>query len=116
MELQDKNIKEILLHSKLELPFSDFDQRMLQKIKEYEVKKKLAEQNKFFYHLCFLVGIILGIVLNYLMLDNIQLFVPALEGLSEFHFAMQLIYVVLIVLLADKLWKLSKFDWKEIFK
>lgn len=47
MELQDKIIKEIVSYSKLELPFSDFDQRMLQRIKEYEVRKKLAEKIDF---------------------------------------------------------------------
>lgn len=116
MELQDKNIKEIVSYSKLELPFSDFDQRMLQRIKEYEVRKKLAEKNRFLSQLSFLFGVILGFVLNYLVIENADLFVHSIEVRGKLTFAMQLIYVALIIVFADKLWKISKFDFKQLFK
>jgi hypothetical protein len=35
---------------------------------------------------------------------------------ENYYFLTQIIYVVLIVLFADKLWKLSKSDIKNIFK
>lgn len=116
MELQDKIIKEIVSYSKLELPFSDFDQRMLQRIKEYEVRKKLAEKNRFLSQLSFLFGVILGFVLNYLVIENADLFVHSIEVRGKLTFAMQLIYVALIIVFADKLWKISKFDLKQLFK
>lgn len=116
MELQDKNFKDILSHSKLELPFSDFDYRMMQRIEEYELKKKVAEKNKLFSHICFLLGILLGTVLNYLMSQNLSWLSFSDLNQQRFSFAMQLVYVFLIVLFADKLWKLSKIDFKKLFK
>ena len=116
MELHDKKLKEILAHSKLELPFSDFEERMLQKIQDFEVKKKAAEKNKFFSHLCFLAGIILGAILNYLMSKNLNELVPSLDLQDKITSAMQLVYVVMIVLFAVKLWDLSKMNFRNIFK
>lgn len=116
MELHDKNFKEILSHSKLELPFSDFEDRMLQKIQDFEVKKKAAEKNKFFSHLCFLVGIIFGTLLNYLMSKNLNELVPNLELQDNITSAIQLFYVVMIVLFAVKLWDLSKMNLKNLIK
>jgi len=116
MELHDKKLKEILAHSKLELPFSDFEDRMLQKIQDYEVKKKAAEKNKIFSHLCFLAGIILGTFLNYLMSKNLNESVLSLDLQDKITSAMQLVYVVMIVLFAVKLWDLSKMNFRNIFK
>lgn len=115
MELHDKNLKDILSHSKLELPFSDFEDRMLQKIQDYEVKKKAAEKNKFFSHICFLAGIIFGALLNYLMSKNLNELVPSLELQEKLISGMQLFYAVLIVLFAVKLWDLSKINFRNIF-
>ncbi|MCA5003750.1 hypothetical protein [Sphingobacterium bovistauri] len=109
-------MREILSHSKLDLPFSDFDGRMIHKIQEYEVKKKAAEKNKFYSYICFLAGIILGTLLNYLMSQNLNELVPSGASQDKIVSVIQLLYVVLIVLFADKLWKLSKMDLKKLFR
>jgi hypothetical protein len=116
MELHDKKMKDILSHSKLELPFSDFDERMIQRIEEFELKKQAAEKNKFYSHLCFLAGIILGTVLTYLMSEKMDLNKQSFLTKDSLSLLSQLVYVVLIVLFTDKLWKLSKFDFKKFFK
>jgi low temperature requirement protein LtrA len=116
MELHDRDMKGILSHSKLELPFSDFDNRMLHKIQEYEVKKKAAEKSKFFGHLCFLIGILFGGILTYLMSNDLGALIQSEDTQDKFVSAVQLLYVLLIVLFADKLWKLSRTDFKKLFK
>lgn len=116
MELHDKNLKEILSHSKLELPFPDFENRMLEKIQDYEAKRLQAEKNRFFSHVCFLVGIILGTVLTYLINKDFDWSQITFLTKENYYFLTQIIYVVLIVLFADKLWKLSKSDIKNLFK
>lgn len=72
MESEDKKIKELLSYSKLELPFSDFDNRMMQCIQEFEKKKKAAEKNNFFGHLCFLCGTLFGLAINYILSERIS--------------------------------------------
>jgi uncharacterized membrane protein YiaA len=116
MELDDKNLKEILSHSKLKLPFSDFEDRMLQKIQNYELKKKAADKNKFFSYLCFLAGIILGTVINNLISRNLNEIVPNLDLQDKITSAIQLVYVIMIVLFAVKVWELSKMNFRNLFK
>lgn len=116
MELHDKNLKDILSHSKLELPFSDFENRMLRRIEEFEKKKKEAERNKFFSHVCFMLGIVFGSILTYLMSQNLDQGEVSFLTKENYSFITQLLYVCLIVLFADKLWKISKYDFKNLFK
>ncbi|WP_159638050.1 hypothetical protein [Sphingobacterium composti Ten et al. 2007 non Yoo et al. 2007] len=109
-------MKELLSYSKLELPFADFEDNMLQKIQEDEIKKKAAEKYKFFSHVCFLAGIILGFLINYLMSKNLNELIPNSDLQEKLNSGIQLFYVVMIVLFANKLWGLSKMDLRNIFK
>lgn len=116
MELQDEKLKDILSHSKLELPFLDFDNCVMQRIQEFEIKKKKAEKNKFFGHLSFLFGTLFGIVINYILSERISL-APVSDQTQEFMtLCIQLMYVLLIVLFADKILKLLNMDVKKLFK
>jgi len=116
MELQDNKMKELLSYGKLKLPFADFEDNMLQKIQEYELKKKAAEKNKFWSHLCFLLGLILGGILTYSMSSDLDDLIPLRDVQDKLVSVIQLFYVLLIVLFADKLWKLFKMDFKKLFK
>ena len=116
MELHDNKMKELLSYSKLELPFADFEENMLQKIEEYELKKNAAERNKFFGHICFLAGIVFGILLNYLISKNVNELVNNIELQDKIILGVQLFYAVMIVLFAFKLWDLSKMNLRDLFK
>lgn len=116
MESEDRRLKELMSYSKLDLPFSDFDKRMMQRIQEFESKKKRAEKNKFFGHLCFLFGTLFGILINYILSERIYL-TPVSNQTQEFiSVCVQLMYVLLIVLFADKILKLLNMNVKNLFK
>ncbi|MFD2554647.1 hypothetical protein [Sphingobacterium tabacisoli] len=107
MEHNDK-LYDLLKNSKLELPFDDFESRMMQQIVDFEKAKVQMHQSKKMALLFFLIGTVFGMLLNYglgLALASYGLPQASLDKISFFS---QLIYVILIVLFSDKLWKLFK--------
>ncbi|MBL1409202.1 hypothetical protein [Sphingobacterium faecale] len=102
MEHNDK-LYDLLKNSKLELPFDDFESRMMQQIVDFEKTKVQMHQSKKMALLFFLIGTVFGMLLNYglgLALDSYGLPQASLDKISFFS---QLIYVILIVLFSDKL-------------
>ena len=116
MESEDKKFKDLMSYSKLDLPFSDFDSRMLQRIQEYESKKRKADRTKFFARLSFLMGTIFGLLLNYFLSKKLSSIFVSSQEQEYLILLVQLVYVLLIVLFADKLLKLFNMNYKELFK
>lgn len=107
MEHNDK-LYDLLKNGKLELPFTDFEDRMMGQITEFEKAKVQMHRSKKMAILFFLIGTVFGMLLNYvlgLVLSSYDLPQASLDKISFFS---QIIYVVLIVLFSDKLWKLFK--------
>lgn len=116
MELHDNKMKELLSYSKLELPFADFEENMMQKIQEYELKKKVAAKNRFFGHICFLLGILFGIAINYFTSAKITSFSNSYNFGNYIDLLSMFGYLVLIILFADRSLKLLEMDIKGLFK
>lgn len=105
MEYDDPQLRDILKDSKMKLPFADFEVRMLAKITAYEKGKVQSLKNRQHATLFFLLGIILGSVLNYLLYANLDDFALSEAGKSYVTILSQLVYLILVILFSDKLWK-----------
>lgn len=108
MEFKDDKLKEILKNSALEMPFSDFESNMMAKIQYYELNKAKAEKSRFFAVLCFLIGTVFGTILNFIISRNLEWISSSVAVQDGFYLISQIVYVILIVLFSDKLWKLVK--------
>lgn len=107
MEHKDE-LYSLLKSSKLEMPFADFEEQAMNNILNYERSKEEMTKSKKMAILFFLIGTVFGMMLNYVG----SLFVAS-YGLSEnlqdkLSFFSQLVYVILILLFSDKLWKFFK--------
>lgn len=109
MEHNDK-LYDLLKKSKLELPFADFEERMMVQILKHEKAKQQMTLNKKMAVLFFLIGTIFGMVLNYGIAVLLESYNLSEDFMDKVSFFSQLIYVVLIVLFSDKLWKLFKIN------
>lgn len=107
MEHNDK-LYGLLKNSKLELPFDDFESRMMMQIVDFEKAKVQMRQSKKMALLFFLIGTVFGMLLNYGIGSLLSTYGLSEASLDKISFFSQLIYVVLIVLFSDKLWKLFK--------
>lgn len=107
MEHKDK-LYSLLKRSKLEMPFADFEDQVMNNVLHYERSKEAMTKSKRMAILFFLIGTVFGMMLNYIG----SLFVASYgvsESLQEkLSFFSQLVYVILILLFSDKLWKLFK--------
>lgn len=108
MELDDKKIKVLLKESKLEMPFSDFEESMMARIQSFERQQAKANQSRFFALLSFLIGTVFGFILNFMLSNNLNWISTSIDVQNSFYLLSQIIYVVLILLFSDKLWKLWK--------
>lgn len=108
MELEDKKLKQLLQSSKLEMPFSDFEDNMMAKIELYEAKQREASQSRFYATLFFLIGTVFGTILNFLLSQNLSKISTSIDVQEKVYWFSQLIYVVFILLFSDKLWKVIR--------
>lgn len=109
MELKDDKLKDLMKMGKVELPFADFEEKMMRRIEKAEQERLAIDKSRKYALLFFLLGTLFGMAGNYLLAD----FVIASESLSEslknnVALFSQLIYVVLIVLFSDKMLRLMR--------
>lgn len=115
MEHKDE-LYTLLKSSKLEMPFADFEDKVMENILHYERSKEEMTKSKKMAILFFLIGTVFGMMFNYVA----SLFLMS-YGLSQslqdkLSFLSQMIYVILIVLFSDKLWKLFKISKRATVK
>ena len=108
MELEDKNIRRLMKGSKLELPFSGFEDKMMMKVKAFDENNQKAYRYKMLGLIFFLLGTVFGIGLNFIFTQNIHYLSSSTVIQERFYLISQIIYVVLIVIFSDKIWKLLK--------
>jgi len=103
---KDQQFKELMLKSKLNMPFSDFEDDVILQIKKQEEHKKSLSRNLKVSWLSFFAGTILGIVLT------IQLFQIKIEGLGissgMIELIFQLTFSVFVIFSLDFLIRFSR--------
>lgn len=108
MQIEDNKVREIIKDSMLELPFTDFEDRMMAKISRYEAQKRQALQHRFYSLLFFFIGTIFGLALNYIVGQNLQWLSSSSQIQERLSLGINIIYIVLIILISDRFWKLYK--------
>jgi len=109
MEFEDDKLKRILKDSRLEMPFSDFETNMMERIRLYEKEKANAAKSHYYAILTFLLGTVLGTILNYMLTRNLDWISSSTVIQDKIYLVSQVIYVLLIVLFSDRIWKLIQY-------
>ena len=108
MEHKDPQLHKLMNMSKIEVPFDDFEDKVMSQINELETATDLALKHKKYALIFFVMGSIFGIGLNYLV--EMAIGSAAIQpGIKNFlSLGCQMLYVILIVVFSDKLWRLRK--------
>jgi len=109
MEHHDDKLREMMKMAKVEMPFADFEERLMSRIEKVEREKAAVAKTRKYALLCFVLGTLFGMGFNYLLADFVKTSVSASEAVkSNLLLFSQLVYVLLIVLFSDKIWRLMK--------
>ena len=110
MENKDELMKSLMQSSKLKMPFSDFESRVMFTIDQHDIKSiaVLQDRKKGIYF--FLAGMLFGVVLNYLLSRSwrdLNINLPQQENALVVS---QIIYALLILFFIDRLVKLYQLN------
>jgi len=108
MEENKDKFKEIMSMAKLDLPFEDFDSKVMSKIKKIEADKLSISKTRKYALLSFVFGTLFGIGMNYLVTELISSKITDTTVKNYFMIISQMIYVILFVILSDKILKLRR--------
>ncbi|WP_312187655.1 hypothetical protein [Sphingobacterium sp.] len=106
MDKEQEKFKRVMRMSKIELPFEDFEQRVMQRIVRVEKAKMGALSNKKCAIAFFLLGTICGMILNNYLLAKIQVIDIAADYKNYIGIFCQLVFAVLICFFCLQLWRL----------
>ncbi|UIR56925.1 hypothetical protein LZQ00_03700 [Sphingobacterium sp. SRCM116780] len=110
MEHKDELMKHLLKSSQLKMPYSDFENRVMQTIEKEDEKAVsiLQDRKKGVYF--FLAGMLFGLVLNYLLISYLHNF--SIHQLQQENALLvsQLIYALLILFFVERLVKLYQLN------
>jgi len=102
----DKSFAELMKKSYLQMPFSDFEDRVMQRIEESEKAKAYVLKNIHLASIFFIVGTGLGIVASLILPQLLGYFIGApAEGIS---LAFQASVVLIAITQLDKLIRLVR--------
>lgn len=111
MESKDDKLRDLLKLSKVDLPFEDFDERVLGEIQRIAHDKHTIRAYKRNATVFFIVGTIFGFGMNYLLTEfllNMELKEPLK---NSFLLGSQIVYVLPIILFSSALNKFIK--WRK---
>lgn len=108
MDHMDDKLKKVMQMSKMEMPFEDFEQRMMKRIEGLESARVKALADKKYAIVFFLLGSICGIFLNNYMMRRIQVFDIAVVYRNYLVIGSQLLCALLICFFCLQLWRLIK--------
>ena len=108
MEENRDGIKEIMKMAKLEMPFDDFDAKVMADIEKIEAEKESISKSRKYALIFFAAGTFFGICLNYLVTELIFPKIIDIQLRNYLGLFSQIIYVILIVLFSDKILKLRR--------
>ncbi|GHE23371.1 hypothetical protein [Sphingobacterium griseoflavum] len=108
MEHKDPQLRKLMKLSKMELPFSDFEDHIMAEVEKIEAGREEALKHRKLALIFFITGSLFGLILNY-MVDLAMSHVHLQQGAKNLlSLCSQLCYVILIVLLSDRLWRLRQ--------
>ncbi|MDQ1152245.1 hypothetical protein [Sphingobacterium zeae] len=115
MDKQQEKFRRVMQMSKIEMPFDDFEQRVMGSILALEKDKKKALLNKKYAITFFLLGTICGMMLNNYLMAKIQVadIAPDLKNYSTI--GCQLSFALLICFFCLQLWQLIYMQQKKHF-
>lgn len=108
MEHKDDQFKDMMKMSKVEIPFGDFEDRLMADIRKTELTRQSVMKTKKHALIFFIGGTIFGFGLNYLLTDMLATANISATMKSSLLMLSQLVYVLLIVLFSDKIHSLVK--------
>ena len=108
MEAKEEQIKEWMKSSTVKLPFQDFEDSVMNKIAEAEEQKARMDSSRKYALIFFAIGSLFGMASNYLIADFVEKSNLDVQLKSNIQLVSMLVYVVLILLFSDKLWKLKQ--------
>jgi len=110
MENQDEYMKTLMQSSKLKMPFSDFESRVMHTIEQDEKKAVavLHDRKRGIYF--FLAGMLFGIALNYFLSRSWRDLNINLPQQENALLASQVIYALLILFFIERLVKLYQLN------
>ncbi len=114
MEEKHDHLKEIMKMAKLEMPFQDFDAKLLARIEKIEEKKRSISKTRKYALISFIFGALFGMGFNYLVSEQISSRIVDVGMKNNFMLISQFIYVVLFVILSDKILKLRQMRKKDL--
>ena len=113
MDKQQEKFKKTMQMSKIEMPFDDFEQRVMGSIVALKKDKEKALSNKKYAITFFLLGTVCGMMLNNYLMAKIQVadIAPDLKNYSAI--GCQLSFAVLICFFCLQLWQLIYMQQKK---
>ena len=109
MEENKDKFKEIMSMAKVELPFEDFDSKVMAEIHKIEADKQSISKTRKYALLSFFFGALFGLGMNYLFMELISTKIADATVKNYLMILSQMIYVILFALLIDKILKLRRF-------
>ncbi|WP_293879609.1 MULTISPECIES: hypothetical protein [unclassified Sphingobacterium] len=113
MDKQHEKFSKVMQMSKVEVPFGDFEQRIMGSIAALEKNREKALSNKKYAITFFLLGTVCGIMLNNYLMAKIELadINPNIKNYSGI--ACQISFAVLICFFCLQLWQLIYMQQKK---
>lgn len=85
LKKEDKLLKGLMKHSLVELPFQDFEERMMDKIRQEKQQHNLVQHNIRFAWIFFVLGLFLGLLITNMTANlNQQLYGISLKKIAVF--------------------------------
>lgn len=113
MEHRSDELRNIMKMAKIEMPFSDFEERLMLDIEKIEINKKSLSKTKAYALIFFIAGIVFGFGLNYLLTDLMSSAGLSTAVKNVLLLLSQIMYVLLIVLFSDKIYALVRLMKKK---
>ncbi len=116
MDKQQEKFRRVMQMSKIEMPFDDFEQRIMGSILALEKDKEKALSNKKYAITFFLLGTVCGILLNNYLMAKIEVadITPDLKNYSAI--ACQISFALLICFFCLQLWRLINMQQKKNYQ
>ncbi len=107
MEYKEEQLKAIMKLAEVKMPFDDFEDEVMLKIEQVEAEKKKLGRSRLYALAFFALGTVFGIGSNYLIANYVAGSDLSTSLKNYVEIGSWLLYVVFIILLSDKLWKLK---------
>ena len=113
MEDSEEDFRLLMKLTKEELPAEDFEDRVMNEIEDLQHVLEEINKTRKYALIFFVLAALSGMVMNFLFAETISAFNWDNEVKDNIQLVTHLIYVVLIVVLSEKVWSLFKFFMEE---